>query len=119
VGSAVDQSYKMDFSLDATDNYRTSFSNGQQLIGTAVPGLFVSHNNRPFSTIDRDNDSHPQSCPSFYGGSPFWYAACWSGSINGGGGTSSHQDGAYWVGSSSNVGTPGGDGGGNGWIYIR
>jgi hypothetical protein len=84
--------------------------------------LFTDHNGRPFTTYDRDNDAYgPANCATSYSNSPFWYGACWSGSINGGGewSGSGYLNGAYWTGSDNFWGTDSGTGAGNGWIFVR
>jgi hypothetical protein len=89
-----------------------------QPIGTVIPGIFSYHNGRPFSATDADHDDYPYNCPDYYGQTPWWYRGCWSGSINGGGGES-YTNGAYWNGSRTTINASTGDGGGNGWLYIR
>jgi hypothetical protein len=120
-GSAIDQSYRCTFAFTGT-NYILGLIGCTQLVGTVPPGLFGSHNNRPFSTYDRDNDSDSgANCATFYANTPFWYAACWSGSINGGGEIPStdHANGAYWTSSAVGWGTDNGQGGGNGWMFVK
>ena len=69
---------------------------------------------------DKDNDTYGENCATTYSGSPWWYTSCWSGNINGGGvGGNGYKNAAYWAGSAGSDGTPNGQGGGNGWIYIR
>lgn len=90
-----------------------------QTIGTVPPGIFTSHNGRKFSTYDNENDIHATiNCAAQYNNTPWWYNQCWSGSINGGGG-SNYTDGAYWTGSTTTINTVTGTGGGNGYIFIR
>ncbi len=120
-GSPVDQSYKCTFALTGT-NYTLGLSACSQLVGSVVPGLVSSHNGRPFSTYDKDNDSDPSNnCAAWYTNTPFWYFNCWSGSINGGGegSTSGHQNGAHWSGSTTGWGTDNGLGAGNGWMFVK
>jgi len=95
-----------------------TFDSMVQTIGTVEPGLFSSHNGNKFTTLDNDNDTHANNCANFYGDTPFWYGACWSGSINGGGGDG-YTDGAYWRGSTTTIDTAAGTGGGNGYMFIR
>ncbi|XP_076825484.1 fibrinogen-like protein A isoform X1 [Clavelina lepadiformis] len=53
-------------------------------IGNATDRL-NSHNNQPFTTLDRDNDSWGSNCASENGGEAggWWYKACWSSILNG------------------------------------
>jgi len=39
------------------------------------------------------------TCPGNYGGAPWWYGSCWSGSYFGGGSSGSYQNGPYWTSS--------------------
>ncbi|MCF7846946.1 MAG: FG-GAP-like repeat-containing protein [Candidatus Gracilibacteria bacterium] len=102
-----------DFSFDEANNYTLQLSNPDQkldVVGSGLPGLYSTHNNRPFTTIDADNDSHSSAnCASSYG-NPWWYVACWSGNISG----YNVDDGAYWTGASGSSTAQG-----NGWIYLR
>ncbi|GFR92869.1 angiopoietin-related protein 1 [Elysia marginata] len=43
---------------------------------------FKYHNNRPFSTIDRDNDAWSKSCATLHGGG-WWFGACDHSNLNG------------------------------------
>ena len=40
---------------------------------TGLSDLGHYHNNKRFSTLDRDNDGHPTSCASHYYGTGWWY----------------------------------------------
>ncbi|MDH5730514.1 MAG: fibrinogen-related protein, partial [Gammaproteobacteria bacterium] len=137
-GEGISQHYRVPFALDADNNYTITFeqSNG---IGSSVPGIVLSSNGLPFSTYDNDNDLSASHCARAYSDAPWWYGACWSGSIIGGGewgGTFANGGGisngttnivdvvgyvnaAYWVGSIASWGTVDGAGGGNGWIFVR
>jgi hypothetical protein len=119
-GSPIDQSYRCTFGL-LLPNYNLGLSSCVQLVGSVPPGLFTYHNSRPFSTYDRDNDSSGVNCASYYSNTPFWYGACWSGSINGGGEFSGdgYLNGAYWTDSARTWGNDAGQGAGNGWIFVR
>ena len=49
------------------------------------------HNNKPFTTTDRDNDDHLTSnCANLYGGSGWWYSECYTANLN-------HPDGPTWT----------------------
>jgi hypothetical protein len=129
-GSEIDQSYRCTFNL-TTATYVLSFNTStcEQLVGDVVPGLVVTSNGKAFSTYDADHDDRPDSaegCAQLYTNSPWWYANCWSGSINGGGELSvsganvgQHFNGAYWVAAVAAWGTDNGQGAGNGWIFVR
>jgi len=60
------------------------------------PGMYDYHalNGFDFSTYDYGN-----TCPGNYGGAPWWYGSCWSGSYFGGGSSGSYQNGPYWTSS--------------------
>ncbi|MFZ4578026.1 MAG: fibrinogen-like YCDxxxxGGGW domain-containing protein [Myxococcota bacterium] len=117
-GSAIDQSYRCTYDLNAAASYTLSFSACSQLIGSAVPGLVSYHNGRPFSTYNNDSSG---SCASTYSATPWWYGGCWDGSINGGGENTGggYFNGAYWMGSTPAWGNDNGQGAGNGWIFVR
>lgn len=116
----IDQRAIMSFSLDPAQNYKIQLTDFVQPVGNAQPGLWLAHNGKQFSTYDADHDEHKENCASLYNNSPWWYTACWSGTINGNGETdASHLNGAYWVGSTSSWGVAGGQGAGNGWIYVK
>jgi len=120
-GSPIDQSYRCTYGF-TLPNYNLGLISCSQLVGTAVPGLFSSHNNAPFSAYNRDLDANGSTnCSASFGNTPFWYTGCWDGSINGGSEFSSggYFNGAYWVGSASAWGTDAGTGAGNGWIFVR
>ena len=115
--------YESVFQLEAFDaDYTLKLSNLYNRIGTLDPGIWSTHNNRKWSTLDVDNDVHAGSaCGTNYSNTPFWYDACWSGSFNGGGETDGlgYFNGAYWRGSAKAWGATDGSGAGNGWIFIR
>ena len=49
------------------------------------------HNNKPFTTTDRDNDDYSTSnCANFYGGAGWWYSECYTANLN-------HPDGPTWT----------------------
>lgn len=102
----------------SADSYKLKLSNATK---DTDAGLFQYHNNRPFSTYDSDHDAYVSNCPNLYSKTPWWYGACWSGSINGGGENSGsgYVNGAYWKDSVKAWGTSNGNGGGNGWIFIH
>lgn len=120
-GSPIDQSMRCTYNLDANANYTINMSNCVELVGSVVPGLFTSHNGKPFTTIDADHDSYGTNCAALYTNSPWWYTSCWDGNINGGGENiaSGYKNAAYWTGSANVDGTDAGIGGGNGWIFVR
>lgn len=107
--------------FDPAQNYKLVVKSHINTVGSVSPGV-VSHSDRMFSTIDADNDVHASNCADLYSDSPFWYGACWSGSFSGGGETAQdgYLNGAYWNSSAKIAGDPvTGEGGGNGWIFIR
>jgi len=65
------------------------------------PGMYSYHavNGYNLTTTDRDQDASGSNCPDNYGGTPFWYGACWSGNAWGGGNSGGYQNAYYWVGS--------------------
>jgi ficolin len=60
------------------------------------------HNNRPFSTYDRDNDAWANNCASYFRGA-WWYGACHNSNLNGkyyaypGRHPANYADGADWL----------------------
>jgi hypothetical protein len=109
----VTQSFKANLQPFSASLYSINMSNYQQLIGTSTASIYSYHNGRPFSTYNTDNDGYAGNCSANYNNTPFWYGACWDGSISG------YGNGAHWYGSSNIVGTTSGSGAGNGWIWIR
>ncbi|KAM9324445.1 ficolin-1-like [Gastrophryne carolinensis] len=81
--------------LGEDDNYTLNI--GKFTAGDAGDGLGY-HNNRPFSTKDRDNDSWPKNCAVEFKGA-WWYGDCHNSNLNGqylGGQHSSYADGVNW-----------------------
>ena len=107
--------------FDSALNYTLYLTNLVTRIGARQPGIYTYHSGRPLSTYDADNDAYGASCSALYSNTPFWYTACWSGNISGGGENlgQSYYNGAYWDSSSQSWGSTGGDGAGNGWYYVR
>jgi hypothetical protein len=64
---------------------------------TTAPGMYGYHavNGYNFTTYDNDQDAAGGNCATSYGNQPFWYGACWSGSMWGSS-TTSHADGPHW-----------------------
>jgi hypothetical protein len=121
--TAVAERAEMQFTLDPNNFYTISLSGFTQTIGSQQPGLYLSHNNQKFSTYDAKHDTWTSgTCSTSFSNTPWWYSACWSGSINGGGEFSgtAYFNGAYWFGSDVQWGDPAtGKGAGNGWIYVK
>lgn len=121
-GSNIEQSTIFNLKRFSESTLYTNFaSNSNQLVGSVSPGLAIYHfTGHPLSTIDVNNDySTTSSCADQFQ-SPFWFGFCWNGYIMGGGPSHhSYVNGAYWLGSAPAWGTPDGNGGGNGWIYVR
>ena len=94
------------------------------IIGSTNPAMFSTTSGQKWTTIDQDNDSHPDvkvNCAvASSSGNPWWYYACQNGSLWGGGERShGSYNGAYWTGDDSKPGNIDGTGAGNGWIFIR
>uniref|UniRef100_A0A2K5DQL1 Ficolin 2 n=1 Tax=Aotus nancymaae TaxID=37293 RepID=A0A2K5DQL1_AOTNA len=98
--------------VDFEDNHQFAKYRSFQMAGEAekyrlVLGAFVegsagdsltSHNNQSFSTKDRDNDLHTQSCAVMYQGG-WWYKTCHVSNLNGrylGGAHDSFANGINW-----------------------
>lgn len=69
--------------------------------GAGTPGLYSYHavNGYSWTTFDQDQDAAGNNCAGNYGNVPWWYGACWSGNMYGGGNSGSYIDGPYWDGS--------------------
>ncbi|PIK16079.1 fibrinogen-like YCDxxxxGGGW domain-containing protein [Halobacteriovorax sp. JY17] len=121
----ITNSYKADITnFNPADNYRLTMHNYQTLLGGVISPHSTTHNGEQLTTMDADNDNHASNCATLYSNTPFWYDACWSGNINGGGEGSDnstfHYNGAYYTGSATQWGTTSnGQGAGNGWFFIR
>ena len=110
--------------FDPSDNYRLTMHNYQNLVGAIDSGHYTLHSGNQFTATDADNDTHGSNCATLMDGTPFWYEACWSGSISGGGENSDNAttyfNGAYFVAAANVWGTSSnGQGAGNGWFFIR
>ncbi|MEY4616589.1 MAG: hypothetical protein RJB66_1549 [Pseudomonadota bacterium] len=115
-GYSIDQETR--FALQqftSAETHTIKLTNPSQTVGGTTPGIYSYHNNNTFKV------SADGGCPTSYSNTPFWYVSCWSGSMNGGGENSggSYYNGAYWTSSSQAWGTAGGNGAGNGWMWIR
>ncbi|XP_019600447.2 angiopoietin-related protein 6 [Rhinolophus sinicus] len=86
------------FSLESeSDHYRLRLG---QYHGDAGDSLSW-HNDKPFSTVDRDRDSYSGNCALYQRGG-WWYHACAHSNLNGvwhrgGHYRSRYQDGVYWA----------------------
>ena len=119
-GSTINQRVTMVGNVGTSvNNYTLAIDSINHTVGTVDPGLNSYHKGRPFTSYDNDNDAYSVNCANYYNQTPWWYGGCWSGSLNGGGGESSHSNGAFWSGASNTVSGTNGTGGGNGWIYVR
>lgn len=108
--------------FDPADKYRLNVLSYRTKIGADQAGMYPTQAGMQWSAFDADNDLHTSNCATLYKNSPFWYRACWSGSINGGGegDTVNHWDGAHWRNATAQWGDPvTGLGAGNGWFFIR
>ncbi|MBM4380505.1 MAG: hypothetical protein FJ086_14615, partial [Deltaproteobacteria bacterium] len=120
-GVAIAQAVRCSFTLTGS-SYILSLTSCTQQVGSVTSGLQTSASGIGFSTVDMDNDSHwGFNCAAAYSGTPWWYYACWNGSINGGGENSGagYYNGAYWAGADVAWGAANGTGAGNGWMYVR
>jgi hypothetical protein len=90
------------FTLNASDGYRLAISAVTVVAGTAgdPPGIWGSHRTYRWSTTDVDQDTSSANCANTFGGFPWWYESCWSGSIWGSN-QGNYQNRAYWVSSVS------------------
>ena len=109
---------------DASNNYSLQLTSTSlvHIVGTAQPGIFYHHNGKQFSTYDADHDLSSANCSAIYTNTPFWYAGCWDGSIEGGGSSSTgtfYANGAFWNSSINTSSGSNGTGGGNGWLFIK
>ncbi|MDP4009584.1 MAG: DUF2341 domain-containing protein [Candidatus Shapirobacteria bacterium] len=93
------------FSLDTGNYYALTMSGETQITGTGSPGIYSYHNNRPLTTTDADHDASGSNCANSYNYA-WWYGSCWNGSFWGS--TVSHQDRAFWTGSTSDYHNYGG-----------
>uniref|UniRef100_S4RS51 Angiopoietin-like 1b n=1 Tax=Petromyzon marinus TaxID=7757 RepID=S4RS51_PETMA len=80
-----------------SDHYRLRLG---RFNGNAGDSL-IWHNNRQFTTLDRDRDSYSGNCAHFQKGG-WWYNACAHSNLNGvwyrgGHYRSKYQDGVYWA----------------------
>ncbi|GFR72414.1 fibrinogen-related protein 3.1 [Elysia marginata] len=78
------------------DNYRALIGS---YTGTFEFDSMAHHNNRPFSTFDRDNDANGNSCAITYHGA-WWYGSCHHAHLNGVWGAQA-ATGASWYTSKS------------------
>jgi len=76
---------------DETDNFKLKISGYS---GSAGDSLSY-HNNRPFSTKDKDNDSWGSNCSTHYKGA-WWYGSCHNSNLNGMFGSSTFGLGLNW-----------------------
>lgn len=107
--------------FDPADFYRLTSVSYRNTIGTDEAGIYT-YNGYRWTAMDADNDTHSINCGTTYSNTPFWYHACWAGSINGGGenDTTTYLNGAHWRTSLQQWGDPvNGTGAGNGWMFIR
>jgi len=124
-GAPIDQRYICPYVFSDSATYQITFDRSacSQRVGSIVPGLVSSSNNAKFSAYDVDNDTWESNCATTYSsGSPWWSYNCWAGSLVGAGEFSSNgsANGAFWAGPGTPAwGTAGGNGAGNGWIFVK
>ncbi|XP_074059436.1 angiopoietin-related protein 6 [Macrotis lagotis] len=86
------------FSLESeSDHYRLRLGHYRGDAGDSLSW----HNDKPFSTVDRDRDSYSGNCALYQRGG-WWYHACAHSNLNGvwhlgGHYRSRYQDGVYWA----------------------
>ena len=73
---------------DEADEYRLHLS-GFKPKSSGITDRMSYHNNKPFSTTDRDNDNHRTNCAKEYGGGGWWYWDCYVANPN-------HPNGPTW-----------------------
>ncbi|XP_071795932.1 microfibril-associated glycoprotein 4-like [Asterias amurensis] len=78
-GGSAYQVYRSFNIGDVDSNYRLSVSSST---GTAGDSLY-SHNNMPFSTKDKDNDSRSTENCAFRSHGAWWYKSCQTSNLNG------------------------------------
>lgn len=122
-GQPIEQMSKLNIQrTNESRLYRVKANNLSLLTGTTTPGMSTFHFAQlPLSTIDVKNDTHSVGCANSMSGAPFWYGACWNGSLHGGGENSGggYYNGAYYSSSAVAWGAPNGSGAGNGWFFVR
>ena len=62
-------------------NYKLHFSGYSGTAGDSFTS--GGHNGVQFSTWDRDNDNHPQSCSNLFDGNGWWFNNCFHCNLNG------------------------------------
>lgn len=98
----TDRAYMSRFKLEEDNNYKLILGGYSNKVGTLTAGLYSYHNGRMMTTMDVDNDAYGYNCSNSYNNAPWWYGACWSGNIWGGGSMSSgYGDWGYWTSSSA------------------
>ena len=88
-GVSINWTYQ-EFRVDGPeDNYRLHIGQGEGTTGTS-DGM-ESHNNYPFSTYDRDNDSYGTNCADFYKAGWWYRSSCFITLLNAPHGSSSFR----------------------------
>ena len=64
--------------MGENDNYKL-WVNGFRPGDSGLADRLTYHNGRPFSTYDRDNDSH---CSRQYGSAGWWFGYCFESNLN-------------------------------------
>jgi len=126
-GVAVAQSATMSYALNKAQNWSLITTGLVQTKGSVMPGIWTEGHPSSgtiqlnFSTYDSDHDTSGINCSDTFN-SPWWYTACWSGSLNGGGELSAggFASAAFWTGAANSPGIGAtGQGYGNGWMFVR
>lgn len=121
-GRSVDQEAIMEVeNFDPAQNYQLKIFSSKNIAGSVAPSMSTFYSSTPWSATDADNDTSASSCAQMME-SPYWFLACWSGSLVGGGENSygGYYNGAYWRSSVKQWADPvTADGAGNGWFFIR
>ncbi len=78
-GTKVTWTYQLFKVAGGSDNYRLTIGQGE---GTNTFDFMAYHNNRPFTTRDKDNDGNSNNCAVTHQGA-WWYNNCYYSNLNG------------------------------------
>ena len=100
--SSTSIKHRSDFAFNLSDSgedplYNINLTDEKSIQGNTKPGLLMYENHKPFTTLDRNNDTWTSgNCANTFADVPWWYDACWRGSFWGGGGAAGFQNKPYW-----------------------